>query len=186
MLWWCDDDDENDDDDGGVMMIAWPPCITGGPRGRSWPGVSEQLHPLHSHHWSTSNAKVYAAHYKCLKEIKRGTLFISSILASILYELCLILLRDDGGNGDGNDDDDGDGGIDDGGDGDDEGNEGTTLLPVPSFPLGLIRTNRANDASVLSTVSCAQLYPTVLHFSCLVHHKLGQQFTLLLYQLLLA
>ena len=29
------------------MIIAWPPCITGGPRGRSWPGLSEQLHPLH-------------------------------------------------------------------------------------------------------------------------------------------
>ena len=29
------------------MIIAWAPCITGGPRGRSWPGLSEQLHPLH-------------------------------------------------------------------------------------------------------------------------------------------
>ena len=30
------------------MIIAWLPCITGRPRGRSWPGLSEQLHPLHT------------------------------------------------------------------------------------------------------------------------------------------
>ena len=52
------DEDDGDDYDGGsssdgddvgsVMIIAWLPCITGRPRGRSWPGLSEQLHPLHT------------------------------------------------------------------------------------------------------------------------------------------
>ena len=64
------DEDDGDDYDGGsssdgddvgsVMIIAWLPCITGRPRGRSWPGLSEQLHPLHTNMLHNAQLHIYS------------------------------------------------------------------------------------------------------------------------------
>ena len=65
----CDGVSSSDGDDvGSVMIIAWLPCITGRPRGRSWPGVSEQLHPLHTNMLHNAQCTSIVHKLQCTKQ----------------------------------------------------------------------------------------------------------------------